>query len=85
LPIFVVDAYTYRIFARHGWIGFDVDYHQMQDYIQSGLPEDVRLYNEYHALLVNAGKHYCRKSKPNCPECPLKDSLPKGGPLEPEF
>lgn len=84
LGVFVVDAYTHRIFARHGWIGFDADYHQIQDYIQSSLPEDVRLYNEYHALLVYAGKHFCNKSKPKCHECPLRKMLPDGGPLEPE-
>jgi endonuclease-3 related protein len=85
LGVFVVDAYTHRIFARHGWIGFDADYHQIQDYIQSSLPEDVRLYNEYHALLVYAGKHFCNKSKPKCHECPLREMLPDGGPLEPEY
>jgi endonuclease-3 related protein len=84
LPVFVVDAYTHRIFARHGWIGFDADYHQIQDYVQSSLPEDVRIYNEYHALLVYAGKHFCNKSKPKCNECPLMEMLPEGGPLEPE-
>jgi endonuclease III related protein len=84
LPIFVVDAYTYRIFSRHGWIGFDADYHQTQDYIQSSLPDDPQLYNEYHALLVHAGKHYCRKTNPKCRECPLNDMLPVGGLLEPE-
>jgi endonuclease III related protein len=85
LPTFVVDAYTYRIFSRHGWIGFDADYHQIQDYVQSGLPEDAPLYNEYHALLVHLGKHYCKKSKPLCQECPLREMLPNGGPLEAEF
>ena len=81
----MVDAYTHRIFARHGWIGFDADYHQIQDFIQSCLPEDARLYNEYHALLVYAGKHFCNKSNPKCNECPLKEMLPEGGPLEPEY
>ena len=37
LPTFVVDAYTHRVFARHGWINFDADYHQIQDYIQGEL------------------------------------------------
>ncbi len=85
LPVFVVDAYTHRIFARHGWTGFDADYHQIQDYCQSTLPADEQLYNEYHALLVHLGKHYCRKSKPKCHECPLRDLLPNGGLLEPEY
>jgi endonuclease III related protein len=85
LPIFVVDAYTYRIFSRHGWIDFDADYHQIQDYIQASLPDDPQLYNEYHALLVYIGKHYCRKTNPKCRECPLNEMLPAGGPLEPEY
>ena len=84
LPSFVVDAYTHRVLARHGWIDFDADYHEIQDHFQGNLPDDVAMYNEYHALLVHLGRHYCRKSKPKCDECPLADFLPDRGPLEPE-
>jgi endonuclease III related protein len=84
LPSFVVDAYTHRVFSRHGWIGFDADYHQIQDYVQGELPQDVATYNEFHALLVRLGKDFCRKSKPKCAECPLRKLLPSGGPLEAE-
>ena len=84
LPSFVVDTYTHRIFARHGWIDFDTDYHAIQDHFHSNLPDDVALYNEYHALIVHLGKHYCRKTNPKCDECPLNEFLPDGGPLEPE-
>ncbi len=84
LTSFVVDAYTYRVFSRHGWIDFDADYHQIQDYLQSGLPQDAPLYNEYHALLVRLGKDFCKKTNPKCKECPLYEMLPKGGPLSPE-
>ncbi len=83
MPTFVVDAYTYRVVTRHGWLDFDADYDAIQDYFQSGLPEDVQLYNEYHALLVEVGKRHCRK-KPICLGCPLAELLPEGGPLEPE-
>jgi endonuclease III related protein len=82
LPTFVVDAYTHRIFARHGWINFDADYHQIQDYAQSNLPQDANIYNEFHALLVQVGKDYCKKTNPKCAECPLHELLPKNGPLE---
>ncbi|MEE8451431.1 MAG: endonuclease III domain-containing protein [Thermoguttaceae bacterium] len=85
LPAFVVDTYTHRVFARHGWIGFDADYHMIQDHFQSGLPEDVSLFNEYHALLVRVGKEFCRKKNPRCGECPLAELLPEGGPLEAEY
>lgn len=85
LPSFVVDTYTHRVFARHGWIGFDADYHQIQDYAQGALPQEVSLYNEYHALLVRVGKDYCRKSKPKCDECPLREMLPNDEPLTPDI
>ena len=81
LPSFVVDAYTHRVMARHGWIPFDTDYYQIQDRFQSGLPEDAALFNEFHALLVEVGKEHCRK-RPLCEGCPLADLLPPGGPLE---
>jgi endonuclease III related protein len=84
LPSFVVDAYTHRVFSRHGWIGFDADYHQIQDYVQDELPAETPVYNEFHALLVRLGKDFCRKSRPKCGECPLRELLPRGGPLEPD-
>ncbi|MBN2476470.1 MAG: endonuclease III domain-containing protein [Pirellulales bacterium] len=84
LPVFVVDAYTHRILARHGWMDFQTDYHAIQEHFESNLPSDVALYNEFHALLVRVGKHYCRKSKPKCEECPLAGLLPAGGPAERE-
>jgi endonuclease-3 related protein len=82
-PTFVVDTYTHRILARHGWIGYDADYDELKDYFESGLPQEAGLYNEYHALLVRVGKDYCRKTNPKCEECPLRDLLPAGGIVEP--
>ena len=84
LPSFVVDTYTHRILARHGWIEFETDYHGLQDHCASSLPQDVALYNEFHALLVHVGHHFCAKRAPKCEECPLRDRLPAGGPLEPD-
>ncbi|MEK6728670.1 MAG: endonuclease III domain-containing protein [Planctomycetota bacterium] len=74
LPTFVVDAYTYRIFSRHGLIPEESSYDEMKDFFEENLPQDVQLYNEYHALLVNIGKRYC-KPKQSCEQCPLKDFL----------
>jgi endonuclease III related protein len=84
LPSFVVDAYTYRVLGRHGWIAFDADYSEIQEYFQSHLAESVELYNEFHALFVRLGKDYCRKTGPKCATCPLREMLPRGGPLEAE-
>jgi len=80
LPSFVVDTYTQRILGRHDWIPLDSDYHQTRDFLQDRLPEDVALYNEFHALFVAVGKDYCRKTRPRCAECPLRDLLPEDGP-----
>ena len=83
LPVFVVDTYTHRIFARHGWVSFECDYHALQEHFQSGLEEDVPMYNEYHALLVRVGHAHCRKT-PRCDGCPLAELLPAGGMIEPD-
>jgi len=32
----------------------------------------VKLFNEYHALLVKLGKEFCLKRRPKCEICPLK-------------
>jgi endonuclease-3 related protein len=69
-PWFVVDAYTRRIFSRHGLVAERVSYQALQDFFMKGLPRDTKLYNEYHALIVKLGKETCR-SKPLCEQCPL--------------
>ena len=69
-PTFVVDAYTHRVLSRHDVIYDSAGYEEMKELFEESLPRDVQLYNEYHALLVQVGKRYCRK-KPLCEECPL--------------
>ncbi len=69
-PTFVVDTYTYRILLRHGLIDAEFDYEQIKELMESALPEDLELYNDYHAQLVAVGKDYC-KPRPRCEGCPL--------------
>ncbi len=75
-PVFVIDAYTHRILLRHDLIWEESDYHEMQELFISVLPEDIAIYNEYHALLVRLGKDYCLKRNPRCQGCPLEELLP---------
>lgn len=75
-PAFVIDAYTHRLLLRHELIWEESDYYEMQELFTGNLPEDLALYNEYHALIVRVGKEFCRKSKPRCSECPLRELLP---------
>ncbi|MBN2182198.1 MAG: hypothetical protein JW715_09810, partial [Sedimentisphaerales bacterium] len=70
-PIFVVDAYTARIAIRHQLIEPDADYEQLRDLFESNLPQEVPLYNEFHALIVRTGYEFC-KPKAKCPSCPLE-------------
>jgi endonuclease-3 related protein len=70
-PVFVIDAYTRRIFERLGLDGGASSYQEWQGMFHSSLPEDAVLYNEYHALLVKHGKDVCRKT-PRCRGCCLR-------------
>ena len=74
MPVFVVDAYTKRIFSRHRMISPHTTYHELQSLFMNNLPQDASLYNEYHALLVAVGKSHCR-TNPRCDTCPLRWDL----------
>jgi len=71
-PIFVVDAYTKRIFLRHRYIDEDSDYQDVQRLFVKNLPNNVKLFNEYHALIVELGKNLCKSKKPLCNICPMR-------------
>ncbi|MBI4126467.1 MAG: endonuclease III domain-containing protein [Deltaproteobacteria bacterium] len=69
-PIFVIDAYTKRVLNRHGLCAEDDGYEELQNIFMDNLKPDVSLYNEYHALVVEVGKEFCRTT-PKCSQCPL--------------
>ena len=70
-PIFVCDAYTYRILTRHGLVDKNAVYNDLQEPFMDSLKHDAKFFNEFHALIVRVGKEYC-KPVPRCSECPLK-------------
>ncbi|MBD3389110.1 MAG: endonuclease [Candidatus Altiarchaeales archaeon] len=70
-PSFVVDAYTRRIFTRMGLLEGGESYEEIKLLFESALEEDPRLYNEYHALIVEHGKTTC-KTRPECETCCLE-------------
>jgi len=70
-PFFVVDAYTKRILKRCGLIQGSESYGEVQRLFMDALPGDVELFKEYHALLVELGKGYCKTRNPWCEGCPL--------------
>jgi endonuclease-3 related protein len=78
LPLFVVDAYTRRVFARLGLLRGDEPYDEIQDLFMARLRPDAALYNDYHAQIVRLGKDLCRP-RPRCTECPLHTFCPRRG------
>jgi len=73
-PVFVVDAYTKRIFSRHGFFAESSDYHDVQSFFAGRIPKDVQLYNEYHALIVRLAKDRCLKKAGKCELCLLMEA-----------
>ncbi|MDA0733187.1 MAG: hypothetical protein O2909_00535 [Chloroflexi bacterium] len=73
-PSFVIDVYTKRILQRMGLATRirDSDYHAFQALFHTALPQDVSLFNEYHALLDEHAKRACAKM-PRCSGCCLQD------------
>lgn len=89
-PVFVIDAYTRRIFSRLGLAEDGEGYEHLRRRFEAGLEKElrrppaaldgacrdrVRLFNEYHALIVAHGKTVCRV-RPNCPGCCLSRACP---------
>jgi len=70
-PIFVVDNYTRRILSRYGIIDNNLDYDRIRMFFENSIPRDVEIYKEYHALIVQLGKTFCKKRRPKCLDCPL--------------
>lgn len=73
-PVFVIDAYTRRLFARLGLIEGGESYEQLRQLFEHRLlrvkhKQDV--FNEYHALIVHHAKHFCR-TRPQCEHCCLR-------------
>jgi endonuclease-3 related protein len=102
-PVFVVDAYTRRVLARHGLLPENAPYEEVRSLFESTLAEfnaptgvrmgfsgerrrhkfvvrraapAARIYDEYHALLVQTAKRHCAKPAPRCDGCPLQPFLP---------
>lgn len=70
-PVFVIDAYTRRIFARLGLIGGAEPYDEIRAEFERELGRQPGRMGEYHALIVQHGKLVCRP-EPRCGACDLR-------------
>jgi endonuclease-3 related protein len=75
-PVFVVDAYTRRLFARLGLLTGDEGYETIRALFEQALGRDTGLFNEYHALIVRHAKDICRARRPLCERCVLREACP---------
>jgi endonuclease-3 related protein len=73
-PVFVADAYTRRVLARHRLLPRGSGYEQARAFLEAHLPSDPALFSEFHALLVAAAKFHCRTA-PRCESCALRFDL----------
>jgi len=78
LPLFVVDAYTRRIFGRLGLLNGGESYDEVQAFFMARLRPNVGLYDDFHAQIVRLGKDVCRP-RPRCATCPLESLCPRRG------
>lgn len=77
-PVFVIDAYTRRIFSRLGLVDGEERYEVLRAFFESRLgrgKRNVALFNEYHALIVRHAKLAC-KVRPRCAQCCLAPICP---------
>jgi endonuclease-3 related protein len=74
-PVFVADAYTRRVLSRHELLSPAADYASAQQFLHQHLPPDEALFNEFHALLVEAAKRFCHRNVAHCEACPLGQFL----------
>jgi endonuclease-3 related protein len=64
-PSFVIDAYTKRI-AKNLGLADNMDYDYLKGLFEDNLPKDYKVFQEYHALLVeHAKRYYIKKNLEN--------------------
>lgn len=76
-PEFIVDSYTKRIFTTLKIINWKDSYDQIKEVFESSIKSEikdklelVKIYQEYHALIVEHAKRYYSK-KPYGKDCPF--------------
>lgn len=60
-PIFVIDEYTRRFVKYHN-LTPNLSYDGLQRFFMNNLPKSVKIYEDYHALIVKDGKNNSNRS-----------------------
>jgi len=78
LPLFVIDAYTRRVFSRLGLVRGDEPYDVLQRVFMEALPAEAALFNDYHAQVVMIAKDVLSKTT-GLPELSAGRRMPQAG------
>lgn len=74
--VFPADNHCLRISKRIGWIPVVNFSRKTSDYLQSGIPPDLRY--SLHVGMVRLGREYCFPRDPSCHNCPILTFCPTG-------
>ena len=73
-PVFVIDAYTRRLFKTLNLIDGTESYEVLRQFFESSLVSDVGLFKAYHALIVRHAKEKCTHQS-SCLHCKVESPL----------
>ena len=81
-PVMALDSNGLRVLCRVGFAeeqkNYSATYRLVQDAIREQLPADYDSLIRAHQLLRQHGQELCKRSKPLCAECPVKDACNYG-------
>jgi endonuclease III len=81
-PVMALDSNGLRVLCRVGFAeeqkNYSATYRLVQDAIHRQLPRDYDSLIRAHQLLRQHGQELCKRSKPRCTECPVRDGCNYG-------
>ena len=77
-PVFGLESNGLRVLLRLGFAqeqkSYSASYRAVQQALSGQLPKDCQSLIAAHQLLRKHGQELCKRSQPNCDECPLRES-----------
>lgn len=84
-PVYPLDRASYRILVRHGWADCTSDPEELSQTLGRLAGDDHRAIWRLSRWFSQIGRQFCVPGKPKCSNCPLRELLPEGGPVELDF
>ena len=83
-PAYPTDRASYRILARHGWIDLNAGYDEARETVEHAARGDLVVLERLAVRFEQLGSDFCHVRRPRCDVCPIRSSLPTGGPIGPD-